>query len=119
MLNDTRPLVRSITCWALSRYSHWLVERARADAHANAAGAHANGATGGGAQLDAVLQALLSHVMDRNRKVQEAACSALATVEEAAGAELTPRIKVCEGVWGVCVCGWLHTCDVCVGMDVS
>ena len=24
-LNDARPLVRSITCWALSRYSAWLV----------------------------------------------------------------------------------------------
>ena len=25
-LLDTRPLVRSITCWALSRYSHWVVQ---------------------------------------------------------------------------------------------
>lgn len=28
LLADTRPLVRSITCWALSRYSHWLVQAA-------------------------------------------------------------------------------------------
>ena len=27
-LGDARPLVRSITCWALSRYSHWLVQAA-------------------------------------------------------------------------------------------
>jgi transportin-1 len=27
-LSDPRPLVRSITCWALSRYSHWLVQSA-------------------------------------------------------------------------------------------
>lgn len=26
-LVDSRPLVRSITCWGLSRYSHWIVER--------------------------------------------------------------------------------------------
>ena len=30
-LGDARPLVRSITCWALSRYSHWLVEAAAQD----------------------------------------------------------------------------------------
>ena len=27
-LSDTRPLVRSITCWALSRYSLWIVQAA-------------------------------------------------------------------------------------------
>ena len=27
-LSDKRPLVRSITCWALSRYSRWIVEAA-------------------------------------------------------------------------------------------
>lgn len=27
-LGDARPLVRSITCWGLSRYSHWLVQAA-------------------------------------------------------------------------------------------
>lgn len=24
-LSDARPLVRSITCWTLSRYAHWVV----------------------------------------------------------------------------------------------
>lgn len=24
-LSDDRPLIRSITCWTLSRYSHWIV----------------------------------------------------------------------------------------------
>ena len=28
-LDDPRPLVRSITCWALSRYSHWIVQASR------------------------------------------------------------------------------------------
>lgn len=89
MLGDSRPLVRSITCWVLSRYSQWIVTRAQADASAPA-----NGAAGGTAQFEAVLQALLTHVTDRNRKVQEAACSALATLEEAAGGHITPYVKV-------------------------
>ena len=28
-LGDARPLVRSITCWSLSRYARWLVQAAR------------------------------------------------------------------------------------------
>ena len=28
-LADARPLVRSITCWSLSRYARWLVQAAR------------------------------------------------------------------------------------------
>ena len=27
-LTDARPLVRSISCWALSRYSHWIAQAA-------------------------------------------------------------------------------------------
>lgn len=81
MLDDPRPLVRSITCWALSRYSHWIVQR----------GAEAGSV--GAVQLDGVVQGLLAHVLDRNRRVQEAACSALATLEEEAGPEgLMPRL---------------------------
>jgi len=37
-------------------------------------------------------QGLLGRVRDRNRQVQEAACSALATLEEAAGGLLAPRL---------------------------
>lgn len=37
-------------------------------------------------------QGLLTRVRDPNRHVQEAACSALATLEEAAGGELLPRL---------------------------
>jgi transportin-1 len=39
-----------------------------------------------------VSQGLLTRVQDANRHVQEAACSALATLEEAAGGELLPRM---------------------------
>lgn len=40
---DARPLVRSITCWALGRYAHFLAQRAQQP-------------NGGLAQLDKVLQ---------------------------------------------------------------
>ncbi len=38
------------------------------------------------------VQGLLTRVRDNNRHVQEAACSALATLEEVAGPELLPRL---------------------------
>lgn len=40
----------------------------------------------------ACMQGLLTRVRDNNRHVQEAACSALATLEEVAGPELLPRL---------------------------
>ena len=45
-------------------------------------------------QLSAVLDGLLARVLDHNKHVQEAACSALATLEEEAGPELLPRLEV-------------------------
>lgn len=40
------------------------------------------------------MQGLLERVLDHNRHVQEAACSALATLAEEAGLDLTPRLEV-------------------------
>lgn len=40
------------------------------------------------------MQGLLKRVLDRNKLVQEAACSALATLEEEAGPDLLPRLQV-------------------------
>jgi len=40
------------------------------------------------------LQGLLARVLDHNRHVQEAACSAFATLAEEAGLDLTPRLEV-------------------------
>lgn len=40
------------------------------------------------------MQGLLAGVLDRNKHVQEAACSALATLEEAAGPDLEGRLQV-------------------------
>eukprot|EP00887_Chlorella_sp_A99_P008169 scaffold12.g8169.t1 len=82
-LRDPRPMVRCISCWALSRYSKWVLENAEA---------------GQQAELDGLVAGLCERTLDPNRRVQaraargrgaaEAACSGLAALVEEAG----PRI---------------------------
>lgn len=73
-LNDRKALVRSITCWTLSRYSHWVVSQPH-DAY-----------------LKPLMTELLKRILDGNKRVQEAACSAFATLEEEACTELVPYL---------------------------
>ncbi|KAH9321782.1 hypothetical protein KI387_016421, partial [Taxus chinensis] len=80
LLDDKYPLVRSITCWTLSRYSKWIVQAA---GHAEGHG-----------QFDKVLTGLLRRILDSNKRVQEAACSAFATLEEEAAGELAPHLEL-------------------------
>lgn len=75
-LRDSKPLVRSITCWSLSRYSHWCVDKSRKDEF-----------------LQPLIHELLERVLDNNKRVQEAACSAFATLEEEAQQELVPYME--------------------------
>ena len=77
-LNDPKPLIRSITCWSLSRYSKWVVAK------------HSEGATESDGYLRPLMQELLKRVLDHNKKVQEAACSAFATLEEDALLQVSP-----------------------------
>jgi transportin-1 len=70
-LSDRKPLVRSIACWTLSRYAHWVV--------------HAQEQT---ELMRALVEQLLKSVLDPNKRVQEAACSAFATLEEEAAGQL-------------------------------
>jgi transportin-1 len=75
-LADPEPMVRVIACWSLSRYSHWyLLPDQQAQQHTAAQQQ----------QLDAVLGAVLACMLDRNRAVQESACSALANIADDAG----------------------------------
>ncbi|EFX01344.1 importin beta-2 [Grosmannia clavigera kw1407] len=76
LLNDSEPLVRQITCWTLSRYALW------------AAGLPDPAETT--AFFEPMMGGLLLHMLDRNKKVQEAAASAMATLEEQAGKTLEP-----------------------------
>ncbi|CAO1631359.1 unnamed protein product [Parajaminaea phylloscopi] len=78
-LSDSKPLVRSIACWTLGRYSSWCVAEKTAE-HQRA-------------YFLPVMESLLNMVMDNNKRVQEAGCSAFATLEEEAGADLTPFLE--------------------------
>ncbi|KAJ3604764.1 hypothetical protein NHX12_026816 [Muraenolepis orangiensis] len=73
-LADKNALVRSITCWTLSRYAHWVVSQPP-DTY-----------------LKPLMTELLKRILDSNKRVQEAACSAFATLEEEACTELVPYL---------------------------
>ncbi|KAB5553948.1 hypothetical protein PHYPO_G00044520 [Pangasianodon hypophthalmus] len=73
-LCDKKALVRSIACWTLSRYAHWVVSQPP-DAY-----------------LKPLMTELLKRILDGNKRVQEAACSAFATLEEEACTELVPYL---------------------------
>lgn len=74
-LSDKKALVRSITCWTLSRYAHWVVSQPH-DLY-----------------LKPLMEELLKRILDANKRVQEAACSAFATLEEEACTELVPYLS--------------------------
>ncbi|XP_003371141.1 putative HEAT protein, partial [Trichinella spiralis] len=74
-LNDSKALVRSITCWTLSRYGHWILQFPN-ERH-----------------FEQLLKELLGRLLDVNKRVQEAACSAFATLEEEANFELVPYLN--------------------------
>ncbi|XP_049292266.1 transportin-1 [Anopheles funestus] len=73
-LSDKKALVRSITCWTLSRYAHWVVSQPHDQ------------------YLKPLMKELLKRILDANKRVQEAACSAFATLEEEACTELVPYL---------------------------
>ncbi|XP_072964721.1 transportin-1-like isoform X1 [Typha angustifolia] len=80
LLDDKFPLIRSVTCWALSRFSKYIVQ----DIHQQ----------NGREQFDKVLMGLLRRLLDPNKRVQEAACSAFATLEEKGAEELVPHLEI-------------------------
>eukprot|EP00931_Biecheleriopsis_adriatica_P101120 TRINITY_DN76332_c0_g1_i1.p1 TRINITY_DN76332_c0_g1~~TRINITY_DN76332_c0_g1_i1.p1 ORF type:complete len:910 (-),score=193.42 TRINITY_DN76332_c0_g1_i1:79-2808(-) len=73
-----KPLLRSISCWTTARFSHWICMMA---------------AHGSDQVLRTVLQKFLLRVLDKNKRVQEAACSAFATLEEEARHLLVPYLN--------------------------
>uniref|UniRef100_A0A1J3HHC1 Transportin-1 n=1 Tax=Noccaea caerulescens TaxID=107243 RepID=A0A1J3HHC1_NOCCA len=80
LLDDKFPLIRSISCWTLSRFGKYLIQESD-----NPKGYE---------QFEKVLMGLLRRLLDTNKRVQEAACSAFATVEEDAAEELVPHLGV-------------------------
>eukprot|EP00392_Amoebophrya_sp_AT5.2_P002741 g2746.t1 len=57
-----KPLLRSISCWCMSRYGYWVCENPNV--------------------CREVIKSLLLRILDRSKRVQEAACSAFATLCE-------------------------------------
>ncbi|KAL3514972.1 hypothetical protein ACH5RR_021874 [Cinchona calisaya] len=80
LLDDKFPLIRSISCWTLSRFSKYIV--------------HGSGHQEGYEKFNKVLMGLLRRILDDNKRVQEAACSAFATVEEEAAEKLAPLLDI-------------------------
>ncbi|KAL7424888.1 hypothetical protein Q5752_000574 [Cryptotrichosporon argae] len=76
-LKDKKALIRSITCWALGRYSSWIVAASKDNKETF---------------FLPTLKGLLDMVLDVNKRVQEAGCSAFATLEEEAGDDLVPYL---------------------------
>ncbi|BGO92978.1 hypothetical protein NBRC10512_004199 [Rhodotorula toruloides] len=76
-LNDKKPLVRSIACWTIGRYSSWTIKEDATAEHKQQ-------------YFVPAMEGLLRMCLDNNKRVQEAGCSAFATLEEEAGPELEP-----------------------------
>lgn len=74
-LSDKHPMVRSITCWTISRYTYWIIENPQ-ERH-----------------FALVMNGLLKCILDNNKRVQEAACSSFATLAEGACLELVPYLN--------------------------
>ncbi|KAI9360048.1 transportin-1 [Zopfochytrium polystomum] len=79
-LTDSKPLVRSITCWTLGRYAAWIVYGPDTDPPSPHEAVY----------FEQTLRGLVHMVLDNNKRVQEAGCSALATLEEVACDRLVP-----------------------------
>lgn len=79
LLNDPEPQVRQITCWTLGRYSGWashLIDPERRKHY-----------------FEPMMEGILRKMLDRNKRVQEAAVSAFANLEEQSREHLTPYIQ--------------------------
>lgn len=75
LLTDPEPVIRTITCWTLGRYSGWAAALPDPEREQYFL-----------PMMDGILQKML----DKNKKVQEAGASAFANVEERAGKALIP-----------------------------
>lgn len=72
---DEHHMVRSIACWTLSRYCKWVIRKQDETLYQQ------------------LLKVLLDRMLDRNKVVQKASCSALAAFEEESGPLLSSYLK--------------------------
>ena len=76
LLDDKQPVVRLITCWALGRYSGWASHLQTDDDKKR--------------YFEPMMDGILKKMLDKNKRVQESAASAFASLEDKARKELTP-----------------------------
>ncbi|KAL8703314.1 MAG: hypothetical protein Q9201_003505 [Fulgogasparrea decipioides] len=76
LLDDREPVIRLITCWALGRYSAWA-------SHLQDPGDRKR-------YFESMMEGILYRMLDKNKRVQEAAASAFANLEEKATRGLEP-----------------------------
>ena len=70
-MRHPKPLVKSIACWTLSRYSVWIINNS----------------------VEPYMVSLLHRLVDKNKRVQEASVSALATFIEEAEHNVIPYLE--------------------------
>lgn len=68
LLADEEPVVRQITCWCLGRYSEWA--------------SHLQDPVARSKYFEPMMEGLLKRMLDKSKRVQEAAASAFASLEE-------------------------------------
>ena len=76
LLNDDEATVRVITCWSLGRYSAWASNLQSPDDTKRF--------------FEPMIEGILTRMLDKNKRVQQSAVSAFATLEEKATSRLTP-----------------------------
>ncbi len=79
---ESLPQLRCIAAWTLARYASWAVDQANAQ----------NGG-GDGSLVGQVVEAIVGRVLDPNRKVQVATCSAMGVFVEAAADLMRPYLE--------------------------
>lgn len=75
LLQDPQPFVRQITCWALGRYCPWAASLDQ---------------PGKQKFFEPIMDGLLQRMLDQSKRVQQAAASAFANLEEEAKGQLAP-----------------------------
>ncbi|KAL8426036.1 hypothetical protein Efla_001954 [Eimeria flavescens] len=83
-----KPLLRSISCWCISRYASWLCQTEHERQQQQQQQQQQQEGL-----LGPVLQQLMQRLLDRNKRVQEAACSAFACIEDDARCLLSPYLS--------------------------
>ncbi|KAI9296043.1 ARM repeat-containing protein [Neoconidiobolus thromboides FSU 785] len=78
-IDDEQPLIRTITCWAISRYSQWIIQ--------------SHSTLGEQVYFLPTLSGFQRRVVDKIKRVQDAGTSAITTFVESCGDVIIPYIK--------------------------